>query len=158
MNDNVVKIKKEYTAECGHQLKGHRGKCAQSHGHGYVIEVWLKGQKTNQPGLSYDGMLFDYNDLDDVVKPLIDAMDHHFLAKGDEPDLPTHEESIFWLGVRTTAENLSQYIAQWLVSHLIQYSNISLIGVVVHETKKTSAEFIIDLAGIRNVDDVHNRS
>jgi 6-pyruvoyltetrahydropterin/6-carboxytetrahydropterin synthase len=141
----TVKIGKRYSFDAAHQLVGHNGKCASLHGHTYVVEVWLKGEQLYYPGASSNGMLLDYADLDAVVKPLIDAMDHSFIAEGHEPAKPAWNapSKIYDVGIRTTSENLAWHIWKHVVDNLPnQGARITLIGVIVSETPKTYAEFI----------------
>lgn len=106
---------KQFSFDAAHQLVGHKGKCANLHGHTYKLEVFLKSDVIEAPGTSDDGFVIDFADVKDHVKVLIvDPMDHAFLAKGDEPVLGTLMSTnvkIFPLnGVRSTCENMAAYI------------------------------------------------
>jgi 6-pyruvoyl-tetrahydropterin synthase len=100
-------------------------------------------------------MVLDFADIDGVVKPILERMDHHFLVGGDEPvmmdmvgafgraaDMPEHFCAV---GVRTTAENLAVWLWKQIVPLMTQTQNIELLGVKVQETPNTFAEFIAEV-------------
>jgi len=158
----LVKIGKRYSFDAAHQLKEHQGKCANVHGHTYTVEVWVKGaQLTNneswRPFKSYPGyktdetMVMDYFDLDAIVKPIIEQLDHSFLSANlSEPvfDLDTIDidkalGNVVELPIaRTTAEELSVWLWKRIATKLKDWKNIQLLGIVVSETPKTFAEYI----------------
>jgi len=136
----MVTITKQYTFEAAHILPNHKGKCARLHGHSYKVEVSLTGpvygNRVNQPD---EGMVVDFADLDVVVKPLIDMLDHKFIAKGDEwPCASAPPGHVQVIGIRTTAENLAQWFCNRVWVHF-GTPDESMVGVRVWETVKSSA-------------------
>ena len=134
----MVTISKTYTFEAAHILPRHRGKCARLHGHSYRVEVSLTGPVHYEANVPDEGMVVDFAVLDEAVKPLIDMLDHRFIAKGDEWPcaFAPGGDQICKLGVRTTAEN----IAQWFVNHVyFDTGHQFAVGVRVWETAKSSA-------------------
>jgi 6-pyruvoyl-tetrahydropterin synthase len=97
-------------------------------------------------------MVMDYADLDLVVKPVIDELDHAFITCGDEPvykalcvvGCTSTIGKIANIGVRTTAENIATYIATQIM-YKLNKSVDGLLGVSVSETPKTSAEVILEV-------------
>lgn len=83
----LIVIGKKYTFDAAHQLLGHNGKCANIHGHTYTVRVRVKGtQLTGRDHVSDWTMVMDYYDLDQIVKPIIDMLDHSFMsAQKTEP-------------------------------------------------------------------------
>ena len=59
-----ISITREYTWEMGHALFRHKGKCYRPHGHNYRMEVEVSGSVDE-----ITGMVVDFSDLDDVIKP-----------------------------------------------------------------------------------------
>ena len=55
--------------DASHHLKDYDGKCSQSHGHTYKIEVWVKGDSSE---LNKAGILWDFGNL----KRLLNIFDH----------------------------------------------------------------------------------
>lgn len=83
-----VELVREYRFEAAHFLpkvpEGHR--CRRMHGHSFKIDVVIGGQADEE-----SGFLIDFYDLDRVVQPVIDSLDHRLL--NDIPGLenPTSE-------------------------------------------------------------------
>lgn len=139
----MFKIGKWYSFEAAHQLPGHEGKCANLHGHSYQALVWLKGTLKHIDASDRD-MVLDYSDLDKVVKPLIDAMDHSFLVSGFRGEVVV-EGKLYQLMMRSTAENIAAHIAHRVALGLNTHYNIHLLGVEVRETAKSFAEYIMEV-------------
>ena len=63
----TVSVRAHYDA--AHFLRNYEGKCAQIHGHHYVVEVALQ-----TPSLDKSGMAFDFVDLKRELRDLADQM------------------------------------------------------------------------------------
>lgn len=146
-----LKISKTYTFDAAHQLEGHNGKCARLHGHTYQVTVWCKG--TQMQWGPANTMVLDYFDLDRIMKPIVEELDHRFMVSGNESALKAmllgaeQDEDIYdpdwvvYLDVRrTTAEELAKWFASKILFEMPE--NILVYGVQVCETPKTMAEFI----------------
>lgn len=74
----LCRIGKQYSFSAAHQLPlvpdGHP--CKRLHGHNYVVQVEFRGEIAPKDG--FCGNL-DFADLDKVVKPIIERLDHQFL-------------------------------------------------------------------------------
>lgn len=146
-----IKLSREYRFEAAHILENHNGKCARLHGHGYLVQVWMKGEPKKSPSASNDGMLLDFQDMDDIIKPDIEKMDHKFLAGGSEAiihKLTAGDRTAlgivpYFTGMRTTCENLARYMwSLWAPAIRKNHTNVNLMSVVLYETQKSFAEFI----------------
>lgn len=100
-------ITKIFTFDSAHSLPGHKGKCAQIHGHTYRLEVTVSRKKSNLDlNGSSDGMVMDFGDLKEIVNTqIINKVDHKML--NDVYDF------------RTTSENLAGHFYKTLAAHLI---------------------------------------
>ena len=117
-----VSITKQYTFEAAHQLPNHHGKCANLHGHSYLLEVTVAGPIKPENGDSDEGMVMDFADMGTVVKrEVIEKFDHQFLN-----DLVDYV---------TTAENLALDIFGRLEKGGLPVSRVRL-----WETKKAYVE------------------
>ena len=58
----------------GHYLRNYRGKCENPHGHNYKVRVTLARARLDQAGL-----LLDFKLLKQVMRPVIDRIDHQML-------------------------------------------------------------------------------
>lgn len=120
----MATISKVYTFEASHFIPEHQGKCREMHGHSYVVEVFLTDNIAYLPGSPQHGMVVDYFDMDKIIKPLIDLLDHKTL--NDIIGYPTAE-----------------IIALWFYGHLVNSGDEQVVlattQVIVKETAKTTA-------------------
>ncbi len=77
----------------GHYLREYYGKCENPHGHNYRVLVTLTGSE-----LESNGLLLDFKVLKDILKPVVDYLDHQMIN-----DLEP------FTAVNPSAENLAKY-------------------------------------------------
>jgi 6-pyruvoyltetrahydropterin/6-carboxytetrahydropterin synthase len=58
----------------GHFLRNYRGKCENPHGHNYKVRITLAGVELDDAGL-----LLDFKLLKQVMRPIIERIDHRML-------------------------------------------------------------------------------
>lgn len=87
----------------GHYLRNYRGKCENPHGHNYKVFVTLIGQDLDEAGL-----LLDFKLLKQVMRPVVDRLDHQMINDLD----PFREE------LNPSAENLARYFYQETATQL----------------------------------------
>ena len=68
--------------DSAHFLHGYDGKCANIHGHHWVIEVEIGGDNLQKNG-SQRGMLVDFGDFKQTVRELADGYDHALIYEKD---------------------------------------------------------------------------
>lgn len=67
----TTSVTRRFTFEASHQLPWHSGKCANLHGHSYVLDVTVENELTR------DGIVIDFADLKAAVtKYVLDDYDH----------------------------------------------------------------------------------
>lgn len=136
-----VSVCKIFTFDAAHQLIGHKGKCSNLHGHTYKLEVVLRGVPSVADGESGEGFVIDFSDIKTIVKQtVVDRLDHAFLAMGNEPVLETLKATgskVAVLSFRTTAENMSAYIAYELIK-----ASLPVYSVKLWETPTSWAEVL----------------
>lgn len=86
-----VTVEREFSS--GHYLRNYKGKCENPHGHNYKVRITLRGEALDQAGL-----LLDFRDLKQVMRPVIDRLDHQMLN-----DLEP------FTAINPSAENLAKY-------------------------------------------------
>lgn len=97
----TLTIHKEFSFAAAHRLPcvppGH--KCSALHGHEWVFRVGIGG-----PVDKDRGWIIDFGLLKQVVNPIVDQLDHHYL--NDVPGLgnPTAENIVHWLWDRIQEE------------------------------------------------------
>lgn len=88
----MTTITRRYTFEAAHFLpkvrEGH--KCARMHGHNYEIDVTVAGE------IAPDGFIIDFWDLDKIVGPVIERIDHRTLNDIFGLENPTAENIAAW--------------------------------------------------------------
>ena len=120
-------VSKSFTFEAAHQLtrhldsKGNPGKCSRLHGHSYTLIVHCGSDKLQEVGSS-TGMVIDYQNISDVVDPLVESVDHRNL-------------NMRFGGIQTTAEE----ICRWFWSQL--HTQLPLVAVDIWETGKTRVRY-----------------
>ena len=67
----MFEIAVEETFAAGHALRGYQGKCENTHGHNYKVEVYVRGQRLNHIGL-----LIDFKDLKAATRKVVNYLDH----------------------------------------------------------------------------------
>src|SRR5260370_42466119 len=70
----MFEVTVEDTFAAGHYLRNYKGKCENPHGHNYKIRVTLAGAELDKAGL-----LLDFKDLREVVRHVIERLDHQVL-------------------------------------------------------------------------------
>ena len=89
----MYEVTVEDSFAAGHYLRDYKGKCENPHGHNYKVRVTLTG-----PTLDKAGLLLDFKDLKEVMKHVIDRLDHQMLNEV-EP----------FIVLNPSAENLAKY-------------------------------------------------
>jgi 6-pyruvoyltetrahydropterin/6-carboxytetrahydropterin synthase len=96
-----VELIKEYRFESAHRLPhvppGH--KCARLHGHSFKLELEVHG-----PVDEHTGWFIDFGVLDELLKPLITRLDHHYLNEIEGLENPTSENLTRWIWERVKPE------------------------------------------------------
>ena len=130
----MYQISKQFTFDAAHRLPLHKGKCFNLHGHTYRVEVTLQAENLM---MGEDGMLYDFGDLDTIVrKHIVEPMDHAFI--GRRSDINNLPGKFFDTGDDySTAENLSRLIFQILKQKNVPY----LKEVTVWETPTSRASY-----------------
>ena len=132
-----MKIAKEFRWEMGHRLPDHFGQCKNIHGHSYKMLVEFDGE------MNKDEMIIDYYDVEKIINPLIEKLDHSFMVnKNDKVVLEFLEKmnsKKVIVDFNSTAENICSYLLSEIKKCSLP-SNISSIRVRVYETQFDYAE------------------
>lgn len=139
----MLKVAKEFSFDMAHLLDGHDGKCQNLHGHTYKLQVIVSGETENNGAKK--GMVIDFADLKRAVNELIiSPMDHAFIYdQSSEREtkiaqlLQQLNSKTFALPMRSTAENLAQFIFQRLQENV----GFHLHSVRLWETPTSFAEY-----------------
>ena len=142
----MIRITKEFKFEMAHALHGYDGLCKNIHGHSYRLWVTIKGEVRNENGHVKDGMVIDFAELKEIVKPeIIDKYDHSLVLNANSPhasiDLSAFEK-VFYLPYQPTSENLVMDFATIIQSKIPK--RITLCKVVLSETASSFAEWNLE--------------
>ena len=123
----MFEVTVEDTFAAGHYLRNYKGKCEKPHGHIYKVRVTLAGEKLDRAGL-----LVDFKDLREVMKQVIDRLDHQMMN-----DLEPFTE------VNPSAENLAKYFYDQADTKLQRVTDgrVRVKNVTVFETDTTTATY-----------------
>ena len=137
-----MKIGKEFKWEMGHRLPEHFGQCKNIHGHSYKMLVEFEGE------IDENGMVIDYCDVEKIVNPIIEKLDHAFLVNKDDKltieFLDKLNSKKVVVDFESTAENICKYLLNKIKSADLP-ANVKAIMVRVSETEEDYAEDRIEL-------------
>jgi len=122
----MFEVTVEDTFAAGQYLRNYKGKCENPHGHNYRVRVTLAGKELDQAGL-----LLDFKNLREVMKPVIDRLDHQMINEL-EP----------FTTLNPSAENLAKYFYDETRRQLTSLpAGAAITEVTVWETDTASAQF-----------------
>lgn len=137
-----MKIAKEFRWEMGHRLPDHFGLCKNIHGHSYKMIVEFEGELNN------DQMVIDYYDVERIINPIIEKLDHAFMVNKQDEMVIDFLEKIkskkVVVDFHATAENICNYFLDRIKKSSLP-SNIHAIKVKVFETQFDYAEESVKL-------------
>lgn len=139
----MISISKRYSFDSAHRLhrddwddkknKSNFGKCFRPHGHTYGLVVEVTGHVDEETG-----MILNYFDLDKIMKPLVDSLDHRNLNKVF-PNMLTTSENM----VRVIARKIELAFQEEGIGFFVDRGGteqgIKLHRVTLSETPKTTA-------------------
>jgi len=118
-------VEREFSS--GHYLRNYQGRCENPHGHNYKVCVTLIGSE-----LDHAGLLLDFKLLKQVMRPVIDRIDHQMLNEL-EP----------FTTVNPSAENIARYFYEQTNQQLASMTNgrVRVKDCTIWETDTTSATY-----------------
>jgi len=132
-----MKIAKEFRWEMGHRLPEHFGLCKNIHGHSYKMIVEFEGE------LDKNQMVIDYYDVEKIINPVIEKLDHSFMVNINDKVVLEFLEKMNSKKVIVDFNSTAENICSFLLSEIKKCSlpsNISSIKVRVYETQFDYAE------------------
>ncbi|MEP0861054.1 MAG: 6-carboxytetrahydropterin synthase [Ignavibacterium sp.] len=137
-----MKIAKEFRWEMGHRLPEHFGLCKNIHGHSYKMIVEFKGE------LNKDQMVIDYYDVEKIINPIINQLDHAFMVNTNDKIVLEFLEKMNSKKVVVDFDATAENICKFLLSEISKSSlpeNINSVKVRVYETQFDYAEDTLQL-------------
>lgn len=137
----MYRLKTSAAFDSAHFLAGYNGKCANLHGHRWVIEVEAGAETLTDSG-EKRGMVIDFGDLKRIVRALADSYDHALIYESGS----LRETTVFALQdegfrlievpYRPTAENFAKNFFEALSAE-----GLPVLRVTVYETPDNSAAY-----------------
>jgi 6-pyruvoyltetrahydropterin/6-carboxytetrahydropterin synthase len=123
----MYEVTVEDSFAAGHYLRNYKGKCENPHGHNYKVRVTLRGEELDKAGL-----LLDFKDLKEVMKGVIDRLDHQML-NDIEP----------FVSLNPSAENIAKYFYDQTNERLrsVTGGRVNVKDVTIWETDTTTARY-----------------
>ena len=123
----MFEVTVEDSFAAGHYLRNYKGKCENPHGHNYKVRVTLAGRELDAAGL-----LLDFKDLREVMRPVIDRLDHQMI-----------NEVAPFTELNPSAENLAKYFFDETNGRLqrVTEGRVHVKDVTVFETDSTTAKY-----------------
>jgi 6-pyruvoyltetrahydropterin/6-carboxytetrahydropterin synthase len=123
----MFEVTVEDSFAAGHYLRNYKGKCENPHGHNYKVRVTLAGRELDAAGL-----LLDFKDLKEVMRPVIERFDHQMIN-----DVAPFTE------LNPSAENLAKYFFDETNVRMEKITNgrVRVKDVTVFETDTTTAKY-----------------
>lgn len=132
-----MKVSKEFKWEMGHRLPDHFGNCKNIHGHSYKMIVGFEGE------LNENDMIIDFYDVDKIIKPLVDKLDHAFIVNEKDKDVVDFLDKIkskkMVVNFNSTVEKLCHFVLDEIKKFDLP-RNISSVSVRIYETNEDYAE------------------
>lgn len=127
--------------DSAHFLAGYHGKCANLHGHSWVIEAQAGSDTLSEQG-EKRGMVLDFGDFKALVRDCAEQLDHALLYEEGtlKPEtvaaLEAEQFRLVALPFRPTAENLAKYFYDKLKA-----DGVPVLRVICKETPENIAVY-----------------
>ncbi len=137
----MYRLKTSSAFDSAHFLAGYEGKCANIHGHRWIIEAEFSGTELVNSGVKR-GMLIDFGDIKSAVRALADFFDHALIYEKnslkEETVSALNAENFRLIAVkfRPTAENFAEYFYNKLKEDGLPVSRVA-----VYETPENCAVY-----------------
>ena len=134
-------LKTTASFDSAHFLQGYNGKCANLHGHHWVIEVEISGKHLHNDSKKR-GMLIDFTDLKQIVRNLANSFDHALIYENNtlkpetESALLSENFNLIPVDFSPTAENFAHFFYDEL-----NEKGIPVYRVTVYETPDNCAVY-----------------
>ena len=140
----AITCTRRYQFCAGHRVHGHENKCAQIHGHNYVVMITARA---DDDGLDDIGRVIDFSVLKEKIGGWIDRnWDHKFIAWEEDPVIAALTDGadkhwpIYYLPENPTAENMAAHLLLEVGPRELVNTRVTLTAVRVWETENCYAD------------------
>jgi 6-pyruvoyltetrahydropterin/6-carboxytetrahydropterin synthase len=117
-----VYVKTHFSA--AHALRGYPGDCARTHGHNWIIEVYVRCRELDEIGIG-----IDFRDIKRSVKEVLEELDHFNL-----------NELEAFKDINPTSENIARFLYKEIGKKL-NTGTVKVSKVMVSETPSAGAYY-----------------
>jgi len=124
----------------GHRVVGHENKCANVHGHNYVVFIEAEAE------LDGIGRVIDFSVLKEKIGGWLDEFwDHTFIAyDAEDPELlraiqKINNKLVYRLPANPTAENMAQYLLTVVCPLVLEGTGVTVTTIEIWETENCKA-------------------
>lgn len=123
----------------GHRIYKHESKCANVHGHNYVVEI------TAQAPLDSLGRVIDFSVLKRCVGQWIDDFwDHGFIVYEKDDEMLSALRVVggkrFIMDSNPTAENMARFLLEVVCPQVLDGTGVTVVRILLRETENCWAE------------------
>lgn len=133
---NTPTITRRLCFEAGHRVLGHESKCANAHGHSYVVYIEADGT------LDQLGRVIDFSVLKELIGGWLDRhWDHGFILFRNDLALTKgmRGQKLYLLNTNPTAENMAAHLLHEVCPALLAGTGVTVIRVTLRETENCEA-------------------
>ena len=142
----MITITRKLEFDAAHRVMNHESKCANLHGHRYVVEVTATAHE-----LDPIGRVIDFSVIKAKIGGWIDHhWDHNTLVNEDDEELLSALEAItqpkvpFEMPDNPTAELMAQYLLLEVCPFQLKDTGVKVIGIRIWETPNCYADATLD--------------
>jgi 6-pyruvoyltetrahydropterin/6-carboxytetrahydropterin synthase len=117
-----VYVKTHFSA--AHALRGYPGDCARTHGHNWIIEVYVRCRELDDIGIG-----IDFRDIKQTVEEVLEGLDHFNLNELDA-----------FQDINPTSENIARFLYKEIGKKL-NTGTVKVSKVMVSETPSAGAYY-----------------
>lgn len=139
----MIEITRTHEICCGHRVMGHEGKCKHPHGHNYLFEITIEGEKDTI------GRVLDFSVMKNTLCNWLEVnWDHKFIVSMNDPLRRSLEIvdkfGVFVMAYNPTAENLAEFFGITVAPDILKGTGVTVTRVKVWETSKCSATWHLE--------------
>jgi len=107
----MFEVKTQGRFSAAHNLRDYQGDCENLHGHNWLVEVCIAGERDD------NGIVLDFRILKKALKSVLASLDHKYLNDLD-----------FFKERNTTTENIAEYVFKKVAAELPENVKVSHIS------------------------------
>lgn len=139
----MIKVIRRFQFCAGHRVYQHESKCANPHGHNYVMRATFV---CNDGALDNLGRVIDFSVIKIILGDWIDQnWDHGFIYFDRDTDMKkalglVPSWKVYRMDKNPTAENMAMHLIEDICPMLFKDLNVTCVSITLNETENCSAK------------------